>query len=1140
MVFDVKKPIRHSHLLAKTLFAGSVFLCGLGNVFADLTVTKSIAPATVVPAAEGSFIFYDIDVTNTGPGALNNVVIDDVLGVDLNNLIFQNAPLGGSQTGAAQFTIPNMTAGQSATLNIRATVNGTNTCPVIQNSANVSEGSATFNDSDAAPNIEYNFQFTSGAASNVISHVNATSFCEFCTTGEVHITITNPTTAAMTNIVLEENLQALGLTYIGGTTTLNAVATGDPVISGGATILTWTSAQIGALANLAAGATIEIAFDVSTYTEASILVDPNRNLIATATFDMACLVATQSVNTGQYELPIRQPEPDLFKVGRNFDAGQTAAAGYTDPVFGSRNDDVIWRVNVQNSGLANMQALRLNDSITGNFSINFLCPTEATADAVANINGALPGGSTCIPMTTPFDVDDPFGNAADPDDVSAGSANAFIFYVGRILNTHANEINNADFSWGCEADSPAGGLITVPASTGGATPGVTLAATAGLNTNVVPANFLITQTVTGSNVGQPLGSKGLMTITLNNQSGGSVQNLTVAATLPNGYVMDNTYGVVNGVGNGQPTFTTTSAFGGPDYPGFIDTFTRDDPALLTGDPLDDFAPTFTLTSSTTGTDVAQQVNMLRHDDQVSFTFGIIMVDAARFDLVADLDLDEEIIGDGTDPTNALPLTNDVDVVFDAVDSTGVQNEPRSETFNYNSNPEDLDVEISDSLFILTNDVNVPLNLNVLLTNNGGHDADDYTAYVTFGQAMTVQTIPAGCAITSNLPPHPTWNDPAAIPGTAAVYACDRGVIAPGVTETITFSVIKNTLGGIDDDLTFRADVIGEITRFDTTLLTDTAPVALVDTTPNLQLANNYSLDAIRSRVLGFNLTKSVWYCAESGLVEPAPSVPPPATPAELDVHIGEDCNYFIESGGWFGFVTPGFALIEVQNIVVTDDLPDGQGFIAFDALNAYNFTNTGNINLVGANGGAGTTPLDETDIVFNFNAAGSGIVVKDEFFRVDIKTRLLNDPVDVSAAPNVQNAASFDIARTSFTAIFQSDPIGGVVQPPLNIPVSELLSIPGYPLEPVRRVDLNVIEPNVTIVKEVCNETLNGVGLACGTFSTSINDGDTNDSYVYRITLTNEASVVGTTRAPAYNVISTDTLDASDLMLIANFATDGL
>ena len=175
---------------------------------------------------------------------------------------------------------------------------------------------------------------------------------------------------------------------------------------------------------------------------------------------------------------------------------------------------------------------------------------------------------------------------------------------------------------------------------------------------------------------------------------------------------------------------------------------------------------------------------------------------------------------------------------------------------------------------------------------------------------------------------------------------------------------------MDDDLTFRADVFGEITLFDNTALTLPAPAPIPDTTPNVQqLANNYSFDAIRSRVLGFNLVKSAWYCAEDGfsqpvtppadILSPAPGAPnTPALTGNLNSQIGEDCAYRIESGGWFGFITPGFALIKVQDVTVTDDLPDGQGFIPFGGSN-YSYTSAPGIILNGADGGAGSIPLDE-------------------------------------------------------------------------------------------------------------------------------------------------------------------------------------
>ena len=77
---------------------------------------------------------------------------------------------------------------------------------------------------------------------------------------------------------------------------------------------------------------------------------------------------------------------------------------------------------------------------------------------------------------------------------------------------------------------------------------------------------------------------------------------------------------------------------------------------------------------------------------------------------------------------------------------------------------------------------------------------------------------------------------------------------------------------------------------------------------------------IRSRVLGFNLTKALnGDCTEDN--------PPPL--ANENVVIGEDCTYRLEAGGWFGFQTPGFTLIAVQDITVRDELPDGQGFYLY-------------------------------------------------------------------------------------------------------------------------------------------------------------------------------------------------------------------
>ena len=92
----------------------------------------------------------------------------------------------------------------------------------------------------------------------------------------------------------------------------------------------------------------------------------------------------------------------------------------------------------------------------------------------------------------------------------------------------------------------------------------------------------------------------------------------------------------------------------------------------------------------------------------------------------------------------------------------------------------------------------------------------------------------------------------------------------------------------------------------------------------------------------------------------------------------------------------------------------------------------------------------------------------------------------------------------------------------------------------MRRVSLTVTEPRILVSKAVCNEALYGVGTACSNFVPLANDGDARNSYIYRVTLTNEASSSGVARAPAYDVTVTDILDASDLAYVLPFATDGL
>jgi hypothetical protein len=164
---------------------------------------------------------------------------------------------------------------------------------------------------------------------------------------------------------------------------------------------------------------------------------------------------------------------------------------------------------------------------------------------------------------------------------------------------------------------------------------------------------------------------------------------------------------------------------------------------------------------------------------------------------------------------------------------------------------------------------------------------------------------------------PVWVDPVGPPASATIYECYVGVVRPNRNRNLDFQVVKNTNANADDDLTFRADVIGEITLNDGTLLWFPTVQARGDGITDR--ANNYTIDAVRARVVGYNLTKNqLGTCSENN---------PPPSP-DVEVQIGEECEVHIESGGWFGFLTPGYDYIAMQDMQVVDNLPNGQGYIS--------------------------------------------------------------------------------------------------------------------------------------------------------------------------------------------------------------------
>ncbi len=997
-----------------------------------------------------------------------------------------------------------------------------------------------------------------------IDHDLSTSFCELCSYGYVTIVAANPYRytnnpfdptvpeipgAIMTNLVIEENLGVSGLSYDPGapnpiTYRINngPIINGlqPPVISAGGSRLTFSSAQIPALAVLESRRnpnqfdSVSITFAVRRTNDPEGLLAADRTLQATMTFstDSGC---SDSPQFAQDVLPLREPVPQITKRGWNYDAGQRRNS-QSDPVYGNNNDDVVWRIRVGNGGLADLQDLRLDDLMEpGSMTISHACPTEGSANAIAANNG-VGTAAGCVAVGNTIDnfvVTSPFGDMASSFDgyevdVDAGGQ-AFIYLVGKITGSGSCETVKTntvdDVQWGCGAQSPAGGLSQTSA---GLVPADTAAFYTRYNDNHPVLN--VERRLTGTNTSQPVGSKGTMTIVIRNNSGGSVKNIHLADVLPPEYVVDATF---------RPQIDVTPAYGAT-YDGMVDTLTWTNENTV--DPLANISPEFDLTSNGTAHPLyPDQINMLRHGDVAVVRFRVVLIESDYYDRNANLDVNPEEYGvTATDPDYQTPLVNTLTVDFDLFcSSQGSQTLVL--TGNGNGNPagseipafpEDLDIAVGGEVFILTNDPDQLLTLPILLTNNGGHDAADYRAFVSFGATMDVVNAPNGCnpVTLSGSPNQPdplkVWVQPTPIPSSATVYECRSPVvIAPGATVTFNFDVRKTTDPArlLIDDLSLRADVVGEITLSDGTPLWFPAPILRAD--GELDRANNYSMDATWARVIGFNLKKGqAGTCNENN---------PPTYDANGHemLQIGEECIFHIETGGWFGFKTPGFSYIAVQNIDVVDEVPDGQAYIDSSDPYAQSTSLIRNVTL----NPAGLEPLDEGWFDWRFNVPDSEqIRVADEWFVIDAKTRLLNKLADQRLPPNVHAANSHNVLVSTFDATFRNDNTGLVEQYGLGPDTV------GYPNEAIRRVDLTVTEPLLGVIKEVCNEALYGTGTSCSNFVPVADDGDAYSTYLYRITLTNVQSSDGVRRAPAYDVTVTDRLDNSDLAYVFPFDSDGL
>ncbi|WP_299596042.1 isopeptide-forming domain-containing fimbrial protein [uncultured Microbulbifer sp.] len=994
-------------------------------------------------------------------------------------------------------------------------------------------GSALAQGSCPAPDLDIDF-LTNG------------SYCELCAGGEVEINIGNDTDApdfrdrdggdrSFSDISVSIDLQA-----VAGVLEFDAMQSpgGAPSISAGGQVLSW---NLSGDMDRNQSRTLRFSLKAINFQQEE-LVDISRQLRASVTYDYGNCNGAEDRFGNEYGgapyevgpvqvtevLDIREPLPGIDKRGRNHDAGQT---NYSNNVYGNINDDVIWRIRIDNAASVAMQDVRFDDLMGGsNMDIRYACPSNGAAVDVADNNGVAPPGSQCVPASNTvddFELSNNFSSGPGVIDVPANGQRD-IFLVGKVTSSCSNATNTAsDLQWGCAVVPNGPGGISSPAD--GASPGAD-----NEELRVLSSGELNIDTdITGTNLAQPLGASGFVTVTINNQTGGSVKDIDFTNDLPAEYVVDATYTpqiirTRRGIDPHSANYSNT-------YPGMVDRLIWDNE---NSDPLLNNAPHFRLESTTQHPEYGDQQHMLRQGDEIQIRFRIVTIEPDFYDKVANLDVRDESPADGSDPDSNFQLAepNVLSLRFYDFCNPGAERSQQVNT-NVTPDPEDLDLSTVFPMYIVRDAGTSPLTVDI--TNNGGHDANDYAVYVTFGQAMTVDSNDRGCSAVSFPLAHPLWNSPDFLPSTATVFRCDsshfNGAIAPGATERVTFQVRKNH-NASDDDLTFRVDAVGEITLDNGDALDFPQPANLngpEGTTPSQQLANNYTLDGVRAKVLGFNLVKKLsGQCTE--LNAPGDGFP------NTDVIIGEDCKVEIHAGGWFGFETPGFSLIEVNNISVGDDLPDGQGYISDNRLSCGAVELPDPLSrcreIAGAvqeQGGLNQS-LSEVDPLW---VLVDPIQQRDFWFLSDLTTRVLNDPVDSVSLPNQHAADSIDRGRSAFTAVFESN---GVTQ---DIRVDNAAGvpadIPGYPPESDWRVDLRVVEPEFEIEKLVCNETTSG-GCASDSDFADNAEGTRFDTFIYKITVNNRNNDSGVPRAPGYDLVVIDNLDARGQMCVEDFGSDGL
>jgi len=492
-------------------------------------VRRALLRATVSPqniTVSGSKVQWLIYLTNTGNGVARNTSVTQNLpsGLLLNlaDTNAANAPIVATSSGGglvATYDVGTLQPGQQVALTLVADVSGA-TCSITGGTpiTSVWGCGAPFVAAQTLNSSLPNFIIPTGQLQ--ITTDSAGSNCPLCGTARHIVRLRNTGQASVYNNVVTEisnpattglvlntvEFSTDGVTYapivgaFSGTGTL-----GNPYLVNSTNIP--AMAELVPLSQAGGGMFAEVfvrfSFNTSDLTNAV-----SHTVTTAASANTACGALVNSGNSN-FTLGVTRPNINVTKVGinRTVAGGAPTTGTYVSPVFAGSTDVVEWRVTVTNSGPVAALNVRLTDLFAGSGAANMqLCNLSGgCADNYAS--------ATTISSNTPVIL----------PSLAAGATRVLYLRetVGTACLPAAPAVNNtARINWGC---TPTSTLATPTNNTGTAQlvtgPAFTGAAVAVLTQNNGRAR--ITYTVTNS--------------------GGSVSDAVITATIPSWAVLDETY-----------------------------------------------------------------------------------------------------------------------------------------------------------------------------------------------------------------------------------------------------------------------------------------------------------------------------------------------------------------------------------------------------------------------------------------------------------------------------------------------------------------------------------------------------------------------------------------------------------------------